>query len=370
MGIAGNPLHEVADNPYLNNPGVRIKSFLNSTQITVKERDPQPIQRVLTNGGAYIALGVDEKTQTTGGINNFMLLIPKGTKNIMINTLGVSEQSPTGDNDIELFTLNGVHLAGTPLDDSSYDRNTWPASMKNWGTDTDIDSNSSGLGFTMDDYDGSVLNTGNPAFDPTFQTLNFTRYNGMLIGYSGDPERFDANPNDGVLKPWPDYELLTISEATEDLILWLPGQHSAFIRAYWDLTPDPNVTLPNVPDSYIQQPGNPPAPDITPSEKLVPLTIETQEKAQKALVIIDDAIVTKDKIRANLGALQNRLENTISNLSIQGESLQAAESRISDTDVALEMMQFVRNQVLTQSAVAMLGQANSYPHMLISLLNG
>ncbi|MFG6375226.1 MAG: flagellin, partial [Desulfovibrio sp.] len=71
-----------------------------------------------------------------------------------------------------------------------------------------------------------------------------------------------------------------------------------------------------------------------------------------------------------LGAMQNRLENTVTNLSIQAENLQAAESRISDTDVATEMTQFVKNQILTQSAVAMLGQANSYPHMLMNLLNG
>ncbi len=75
-------------------------------------------------------------------------------------------------------------------------------------------------------------------------------------------------------------------------------------------------------------------------------------------------------MRAHLGAMQNRLENTVTNLSIQAENLQAAESRISDTDVATEMTQFVKNQILTQSAVAMLGQANSYPHMLMNLLNG
>lgn len=85
---------------------------------------------------------------------------------------------------------------------------------------------------------------------------------------------------------------------------------------------------------------------------------------------IDNAIVSKDKIRAHLGALQNRLENTVTNLSMQAENLQAAESRISDTDVVSEMTLFVRNQVLTQSAVAMLSEANSFPHMLMSLLQG
>ncbi|MBD5626431.1 MAG: flagellin [Desulfovibrio sp.] len=97
-------------------------------------------------------------------------------------------------------------------------------------------------------------------------------------------------------------------------------------------------------------------------------TVSTQEAAQKALVGINNAIVSKDKIRAHLGALQNRLENTITNLTTQAENLQSAESRISDVDVATEMTQFVRNQILTQSAVAMLSQANSMPQMAMQLI--
>ena len=100
------------------------------------------------------------------------------------------------------------------------------------------------------------------------------------------------------------------------------------------------------------------------------MTISTQQAAQKALVAITNAVVSKDKIRAHLGALQNRLENTVSNLTTQAENLQAAESRISDVDVATEMTQFVRNQILTQSSVAMLSQANSMPKMAMQLIQG
>ena len=98
------------------------------------------------------------------------------------------------------------------------------------------------------------------------------------------------------------------------------------------------------------------------------VTIETQDKAQKALVKINVAIVRKDKVRAHLGPLQNRLENTLTNLTVQSENLQSAESRISDADIASEMTQFVRNQILAQSSVAMLGQANNFPSMLMQLL--
>ena len=96
--------------------------------------------------------------------------------------------------------------------------------------------------------------------------------------------------------------------------------------------------------------------------------ISTQSAAQNALDAINNAIISKDKIRASLGALQNRLQNTVSNLTIQAENLSAAESRISDVDVATEMTTFVRNQILTQAAVSMLAQANALPRMALNLI--
>jgi flagellin len=99
-------------------------------------------------------------------------------------------------------------------------------------------------------------------------------------------------------------------------------------------------------------------------------TISTQAAAQTALDAIDSAVATKDNIRANLGAIANRLSNTISNLTIQAENLQSAESRISDVDVATEMTEFVRNQILTQAAVGMLAQANSLPQLALQLISG
>ena len=96
--------------------------------------------------------------------------------------------------------------------------------------------------------------------------------------------------------------------------------------------------------------------------------ITTQDAAGKALKALDLAIISKDTIRANLGAMQNRLEATIDNLTIQSENVQAAESRISDVDVATEMTEFTRQQILTQTATAMLAQANELPKMAQQLL--
>ncbi|MDR0882410.1 MAG: flagellin [Candidatus Adiutrix sp.] len=96
--------------------------------------------------------------------------------------------------------------------------------------------------------------------------------------------------------------------------------------------------------------------------------VRTQSSAQEALEALTEAITRKDKVRADLGAMQNRLENTISNLEIQSENLQAAESRISDVDVAKEMTEFTKNNVLTQAAVGMLAQANSLSSLALALL--
>ena len=73
--------------------------------------------------------------------------------------------------------------------------------------------------------------------------------------------------------------------------------------------------------------------------------------------------------RAHFGSMMNRLQNTVSNLTIQTENIQAAESQISDVDVAFEMTQFINTQIKAQAAVAMLAQANTMPQMALQLLS-
>ncbi|MBF0529581.1 MAG: flagellin [Deltaproteobacteria bacterium] len=96
--------------------------------------------------------------------------------------------------------------------------------------------------------------------------------------------------------------------------------------------------------------------------------IRTQSAAQEALDAITTAIQRKDVIRANLGAYQNRLQNTITVQGIMAENLQASESRISDCDIATEMTEFTKNNILAQAATAMLAQANSLPQLALQLL--
>ena len=98
------------------------------------------------------------------------------------------------------------------------------------------------------------------------------------------------------------------------------------------------------------------------------LNILTVAAATTALLAIETAINTKDTARAAFGYKMNRLESTIAILDIQAENLMAAESRISDVDVATEMATLTRTQVLAQAGIAMLAQANAMPQMALSLL--
>jgi flagellin len=98
------------------------------------------------------------------------------------------------------------------------------------------------------------------------------------------------------------------------------------------------------------------------------LTIASTTSAVAALSTLDSAINTKDTARAKFGYNINRLDATGEVLGIQAENLMAAESRISDVDVATEMATLTRNQVLSQAGTSMLAQANSIPQMALTLL--
>jgi flagellin len=98
------------------------------------------------------------------------------------------------------------------------------------------------------------------------------------------------------------------------------------------------------------------------------IAVSTAASASAAIASLDAAIRTVTTNRATLGAIQNRLEHTINRLGMTSENLQAAESRIRDADMAAEMIDFTKQQILQQSGTAMLAQANSAPQSVLSLL--
>ena len=98
------------------------------------------------------------------------------------------------------------------------------------------------------------------------------------------------------------------------------------------------------------------------------MSLETPDEANRAIGTLDEAIKKINKQRADLGAYQNRLEKTVVGLDIGAENLQASESRIRDTDMAKEMVEFTKNNILSQAGTAMLAQANQSSQNVLSLL--
>ena len=98
------------------------------------------------------------------------------------------------------------------------------------------------------------------------------------------------------------------------------------------------------------------------------MTLATPDDANRAIGTLDEAIKKINKQRADLGAYQNRLEKTVVGLDIGAENLQASESRIRDTDMAKEMVDFTKNNILSQAGTAMLAQANQSSQNVLALL--
>lgn len=98
------------------------------------------------------------------------------------------------------------------------------------------------------------------------------------------------------------------------------------------------------------------------------ISIANQDSAGEAIKAIKDAINSVSSTRGDLGAIQNRLEHTINNLGVTAENMTAAESRIRDVDMAKEMMEFTKNNILSQAATSMLAQANQTPQGVLQLL--
>ena len=97
-------------------------------------------------------------------------------------------------------------------------------------------------------------------------------------------------------------------------------------------------------------------------------SVATKQGSQLSLAVVDDALVRVNSIRADLGAMQNRLQATINNLAITEENMAAANSRIRDTDMAEEVSELTKNNILMQAGVAVLGHANATSQAALKLL--
>lgn len=191
----------------------------------------------------------------------------------------------------------------------------------------------------------------------TFKVGDFVTINGVTYTYDAA-----ADGTDG--KTFKDLATLVTAAAKNGVTL-NTGTNTAVTatKAGKDLT----LQIGDTSDSFNQL--NVSIEDMhTEALKISDIDISTQTGAQDAAKVIKAAINKVSSMRGTLGATQNRLDHTINNLSVMTENIQDAEATIRDTDVAEEMMAYTKNNILVQSAQAMLAQANQVPQGVLQLL--
>nr|WP_325238896.1 flagellin [uncultured Oscillibacter sp.] len=151
------------------------------------------------------------------------------------------------------------------------------------------------------------------------------------------------------------------------------GKDGGLVLQIGDTSDKFNQLTVNIKDMHVNAMGPGKLNEGTADEKIITksiadIDITTAKNAQEAIDVIKNAINYVSEVRGDLGAIQNRLEHTSNNLSVMAENIQDAESTIRDTDVAEEMMAYTKNNILVQSAQAMLAQANAVPQGVLQLL--
>ncbi len=315
---------------------------------------------------------------TLGGFDYYKL--PVGLKDVTITSNTKPGTTPVHKAHVSLFTKDGTQLTGPPVpmhgrekwtyvEDSSGATRT--ESISPWWNSThraDVLKALRNAGIldrsTMRLDTSNVINTAGESVTVKGITVDMITSQTEIGSVMGNATQ--TSPD----------EVIHVNEITSDFVFTIGG-HVNVVDGCNGYTLRIEAEMTNEFLDAVQAPGHvpaPPAPPVDPANPARPnaqgdiMSIKTQELAQQGLERLDSAIAQKDQVRAHLGAMQNRLENTVTNLSIQAENLQAAESRISDVDVATEMTEFSRQQILTQSATSMLTQANTLPGILAGLL--
>ena len=322
------------------------------------------VQDVFPSSGATL-IGV------TSGLKP-MAYLPTGARDVVLEI-----DSLNYDDDIQVFTRDGRHLAGTPLGDSTWTDNavTTPSEMKSKvftrenGFQPTATYDASGL------LDGSASYT-NPASNPPTAGLTGTT-NGMTITYSGDGDRHDGTPNNGLVSPGQTGERILIDEVKEPLIVMVAGGGSFNANASWSSMPSrvnqpgvgPTEIVVNAPvHGQVEKVTVQQTPADLVSLGLVGTSLATSSASSSALSALDAALDQVSAHRATLAGVASRLERVADTLGMAREQAQAAQSRIADAAYAAETAALARSRILADSSRAMLAQANSSAEVALSLL--
>ena len=229
----------------------------------------------------------------------------------------------------------------------SYDGGTNWSAMTLDTSGTDATANIDGLNITLTTGDGNTVN-GTWSFNATaeyknvqLQTSDDTAVGGIVKVYNNQTSATiglgDETVNIGF-----SYSTLASEAQTDSITKTTSESTSAVLTAKGEIA-----------QIAVTQKG---------------IDVSNQTASNSAITKINDAITKVSEERAKLGAMQNRLEHTINNLETSSENLTASESRIRDVDMAKEMMEFTKNNILQQAATAMLAQANQQPQGVLQLL--
>lgn len=306
--------------------------------------------------------------------------IPAGSRNVTIDINSLGQ-----DDDLQLFTRDGRHLAGTPVlgGDADY---TWTHNSQGLAI---TDESTAKLAVLTEEngflptaaYDAGSLLQGPASY--VYPAGASASLGGMTITYSGDGDRYEPGItfNNGTNNDATKFrEAVNIDEVTENLLVMVVGSGQFAATATWDYIPPAGVETPiTVVDTtrilMAAPAGSSPVyhdienmPADTRTLGVHDLDLSTAAGATSAIGALDQAIGTVSGYRARYGAHANHFENAISNLSVVHENISAARSRIVDADYATESARLARDQILQQAGTAMLVQANQLPQQILALL--
>jgi flagellin len=196
-----------------------------------------------------------------------------------------------------------------------------------------------------------------------------TNSNNALVLTAADGRNITVTTN---VATDPHTAILELGEASQ----WT--NNTAIFRSSIRLTSESEILLTGTLEDLYESSSSAPATNTSDTSKSIAidgstynvatLSIDSQVNAEAALLTIDAAMNDVNGIRAEIGAVQNRLQFTVANLEISSENLGAAESRIMDADFASETATYTKNQIMVQAATAILAQANTLPQLALQLL--
>ena len=310
------------------------------------------------------------------GINP-MAFIPEGSTDITIEI-----DAYGADDDIQLFTVDGKHLVGTPLSDKMWIQN---GVSSNTDVQNKVFSTKNGFSAAAS-YDDSNLLSGTTAFTHPISTTAPNglsgSYNGMNFVYSGDGDWNDADVNNGSVSASNVFEQIHIDKTTEPLMLMAVGSGSFAITVSWASVPTASVDefgrrtgpidIPVEDSSAITPAPSSVRIEQTPSDTgtlgLSGTALDPFAEALKAIGALDAALGTVSNYQGTHASTESRFDAAINYTVTHKDATEIARSRIMDADYAAETAHIAAATILQKVGLSMLAQANVEPNQVMKLL--